>query len=369
MNHEFTETIATILRKNFGLKGDELLETSPIISYLNIKTRSASRDSKARGSFANIYAVYVLVEDYVTRQFHRRSGYSKYEGAKFSDLFIRQRDLPFGGKLQNHGLNSRMNEEFKKYFPTIDSPMIIRDVGTQRYWINESMLRIKFKGQKINLAESILQIVNAYVEAKQSSFNRFIEQCDQLSKLTTESGVSEISAFVEDLLKPNVDARLFEIVSYAILKSEYGTQTIWIGAEEDSVREEYLSLFKTGRTNANDGGIDFVMKPIGRFFQVTETLDVHKYFLDIDKVQHFPITFVVKTEDPVERILKSIRDGAETRFPIDVVVEKYMAAIEEVINLPKLRSELHKVIARGDAAQLIGEIVLHSKVEFNFVDD
>ncbi len=27
-----------------------------------------------------------------------------------------------------------------------------------------------------------------------------------------------------------------------------------------------LQLYKTGRTNANDGGIDFVMRPIGRFF-------------------------------------------------------------------------------------------------------
>ena len=50
-------------------------------------------------------------------------------------------------------------------------------------------------------------------------------------------------------------------------------------------------LYKTGRTNANDGGIDFVMRPLGRFFQVTETVDVNKYFLDIDKIQRFPLTF------------------------------------------------------------------------------
>jgi len=46
------------------------------------------------------------------------------------------------------------------------------------------------------------------------------------------------------------------------------------------VKEDFLILYKTGRTNANDVGIDFVMKPLGRFFQVTETLDVRKYFLD-----------------------------------------------------------------------------------------
>ena len=30
---------------------------------------------------------------------------------------------------------------------------------------------------------------------------------------------------------------------------------------------------KNGRTNENDGGIDFVVRPLGRFFQITETLD------------------------------------------------------------------------------------------------
>jgi len=44
------------------------------------------------------------------------------------------------------------------------------------------------------------------------------------------------------------------------------------------VEEDNLELYKTGRTNANDGGIDFVMKPLGRFFQVTETTDVKNTF-------------------------------------------------------------------------------------------
>jgi hypothetical protein len=65
-----------------------------------------------------------------------------------------------------------------------------------------------------------------------------------------------------------------------------------------------LKLYKTGRTNANDGGIDFVMKPLGRFFQVTETLDFKKYFLDIDKIQKYPVTFVIKSVEGVELLKK-----------------------------------------------------------------
>ena len=95
-----------------------------------------------------------------------------------------------------------------------------------------------------------------------------------------------------------MDARVFEIVSYAILKEHYGAQSVFWGWELESIHEEGLVLYKTGRTNANDGGIDFVMRPLGRFFQVTETVDVRKYFLDIDKVQRFPLTFVSSRMTP-----------------------------------------------------------------------
>lgn len=74
-------------------------------------------------------------------------------------------------------------------------------------------------------------------------------------------------------------------MSYSILKFYYHDQTVYFGFDLDGLQEENLHLYKTGRTNANDGGIDFVMRPLGRFFQVTETLNVNKYFLDIDKIE------------------------------------------------------------------------------------
>lgn len=85
---------------------------------------------------------------------------------------------------------------------------------------------------------------------------------------------NEIKDFILELLAPNVDARIFEIVSFSILKYFFNDQSIFWGFEIDKLEEENLKLYKTGRTNANDGGIDFVMKPLGRFFQVTETLDL-----------------------------------------------------------------------------------------------
>ena len=47
------------------------------------------------------------------------------------------------------------------------------------------------------------------------------------------------------------------------------------------------------------------------FFQVTETLDVRKYILDIEKVEKYPITFVVKSLESIENTKYKIRSGAE----------------------------------------------------------
>lgn len=80
-------------------RGNNILQSSEIIQYLNIKTKAANRGSKLRAGFANHYGIYVLIEDYLNGGFDSSTGYSDYEGAKFSDLFRRQRELPFGSKL------------------------------------------------------------------------------------------------------------------------------------------------------------------------------------------------------------------------------------------------------------------------------
>ena len=115
--HEFTPIIKEILFDEFGSTATEIFEKSLLIQYLNEKTVSASRGSKSRASFANIYALYVLIEDYIQRGFHISGNYEDAEGAMFSQLLQRQRELPFGSKLQNHALNHRLNQEFIKYFP------------------------------------------------------------------------------------------------------------------------------------------------------------------------------------------------------------------------------------------------------------
>ena len=367
MEHIFTANIKTILQQHFGKESEDIFNKSQLIQYLNFKTRSANKGSKARSSFANLYAIYVILEDYIANGYDKQNGYADYEGAAFVKLFTRQRALPFGSKLQNHALNNRMNAEFQKYFPTTTFIPILRNLETNRYWINEHLLKVKISETTYNLANVIVEIIDEYIKTKQDAFQRFIKILEEFQEIE-KSEPEKVIGFIGSLLAPNVDARLFEIVSYSILKYYYHDQHIYWGYEMDKLNKENLQLFKTGRTNANDGGIDFVMRPLGRFFQVTETLDFKKYFLDIDKIQKFPITFVIKSDEPTMDILEKIKDNARKIYLVTAIIDKYMACIEEVINITTLNQRFAYSIQLGYLKNILNEIITQSKVEFNYTD-
>jgi hypothetical protein len=365
MKHSFTDNIKTILRREFGKNAEFVFEKSLLIQYLNEKTRSANKSSKARGSFASLYAIYVIVEDYLSKGFHQKGDYTQYEGAIFNTLFTRQRELPFGSKLQNHALNNRTNSEFQKYFPNTEFIPILRNFESNRYWINENLLKIYVGKKTFNIAKAVIEILDEYIQAKQDAFQHFIKSCEELQKIENSTSC-KIEEYIIGLLAPNVDARLFEITSYSILKYYYHDQHIYWGFETDKLNKENLKLYKTGRTNANDGGIDFVMRPLGRFFQVTETLDFKKYFLDIDKIQKYPVSFVIKSMDSTQEILQKIRANAQKTYSIKAIVYKYMDCIEEIINIPTLTVRFKEAVKQGYLNKILDEIVIQSKVEFNY---
>lgn len=269
--------------------------------------------------------------------------------------------------MQNHALNARVNDEFRKFFPELEKQPIVRDVRTRRYWIQEDLLIVELNDVSVNITAIVKEVIDEYVATKRAAFEDFLDTCRQISEFGVDDPQQAID-FVSSQLQANVDARVFEIVSYAVLKAKYLSQTVWIGAGKDDVNEEALRLYKTGRTNANDGGIDFVLKPLGRFFQVTETVDAGKYFLDIDKVQRFPITFVVKSDQRSEEILASIRTQARNRYLIDAVVDSYMASVEEIINIPDLLNAFQGIVERKQLADVMQDIIIQSKVEFNYQD-
>ena len=69
MENQFTDTINEILHNHFGDTAPEIFEKSQLLQYIELKTRSANKVAKARGSFANLYAIYVVVEDYIAKGF------------------------------------------------------------------------------------------------------------------------------------------------------------------------------------------------------------------------------------------------------------------------------------------------------------
>lgn len=360
----FTHIILKTLGRHFGKQAETVFKNSDLLQYLDKNTTSANKGSKSRGSFACLYSIYVLVEDYINKGFgSSEKDYAKYEGASYSALMKRQRELPFGAKLQNHALNSRTNGEFEKFFPTAEQIPIVRNLSTQRYWINESLLTVKIGNDILNIAPAVIEIIDKYVETKQNAFKNFISQCKKLQK-AQDINASDTLGFLSSLMTPNMDARLFEIVSFAILKRVYADKAIYWGFEKNNLRRESLKLYKTGRTNANDGGIDFVMKPLGRFFQATETLDFKKYFLDIEKLEHYPVTFVVKSNDGIATIMSKIRDNARKTYSIESVINEYMNCIEEIINLNILSGMLERMDANS-LKDVLDEIIKQSKVEFN----
>jgi len=363
MEHTFTLKIKEILEKYFGDESEDIFEKSTLMKYINFKTLSVNRGSKSRSCFNVLYSIYTLIEDYLAKNYDTRDDYSIYQGARFTDLWNRAKSLPFGDKIQNHYFNNRTNHEFKNYDDT--HIPILHDTKTKRYWINEHLLKINVGKNIFNISKAIIEIIDEYSNAKHISFDLFISSCKELKKIEKTSP-KDVEEFIIGLIAPNVDARLFEIVSYAILKYFYHDQNIIWGYDMESLKEEKLILYKTGRTNANDGGIDFVMKPLGRFFQVTETLDFKKYFLDIDKIQKYPITFVIKSDEMVTKLLANIKANADKTYAIQTIVDKYMACIEEVINIPILRERFVEAIQQGYLKLILDEIILQSKVEFNY---
>ena len=337
-----------------------------LLQYLDKKTQSVDKSSKARGSFANLYAIYVLVEDYIKNGYMSSlKRYCEYTGMMFTDALARTRELPFGEKLQNHALNSRCNDEFKKFFvsETTEIP-IKRNLDTGRYWINERLLEVQISPTDVvNIAPLCIEIIDKYVELKMKRFSSFFEDLNAL-KNTVLSNPQKSVNFISETLKPNSDARIFEIVSYVIIKYHFIDQTIKYTLD-GIVQEVPLTVFKVGRTNANDGGIDYIMKPLGRIFQVTEILDFKKYFLDIDKLIHYPITFVIKQDITPQEALRRIKQEASDKYSDINVLNQYISCFEEIITIPTLKAMLESNISKGYLPDMVDELITQCKVEYN----
>lgn len=350
------EFIETILKSEHPENYAAIYNGSLLIQYLDKKMKAVHGNSKTRRSLANIYAIYSILYFYKNDFYSNPEKYKAFEGYEYTKLFYFYRGLYGGSKLQNHALNSRVNGEFKNKFPSIENDLIIINDG--KYLIHIDYLYV----EGTDISKTACKIIEKYIDLIMTKDNALIGVLKNLTELTDYDKKKET---INNLLTEDAEARIFEIISFAILKNHYKNTKIYLGYSLQEINEYYLELFKTGRTNANDGGIDFVMRPIGRFFQVTEVNTYDKYLLDIDKVMHFPVTFVIKTSRSTIEIRREIDDYILTRSSgMKVVEDRYRDAIEEIITINELKKWTSE-LGNDEIDSLIRDIDIYYKLEMN----
>lgn len=348
--------IKDILSEDYPKEYQQVYDNSLLLQYLDKKMKAVHGNSKTRRSLANIYAIYSILYFYQSDFYNQPEKYRQFGGYDYMRLFNYYRGLYGGSKLQNHALNSRVNGEFKNKFPDIANDLIIIDNG--KYLLHIDYLYVN----KHDISKTCCRVIEKYVELLMAKDHALINILQKMEALTD---YREKKEQLNALLTEDAEARIFEIISYAILKNHYKNIKVYFGYSMDTIQEEELQLFKTGRTNANDGGIDFVMRPVGRFFQVTEVNSYDKYLLDIDKVMHFPITFVIKTKNVKARVLRELDDYIAVRSSgMRVIEERYRKAIEEIITINELQQWTYD-LDNDDIDGILRDIDIYYKLEMN----
>ncbi|MCI9353874.1 MAG: restriction endonuclease [Firmicutes bacterium] len=350
------EFILKILKKDFPECFQNIYDNSLLLQYLDKKMKAVHGNAKSRKSLASIYAIYSILYYYKKDFYNNSNEYKQFSGYDYKSLLDFCHRLYGGTKLQNHALNSRVNGEFRNKFPNATNDLIINNNG--KYLLHIDYLYVN----KYDISKTCCKIIEKYIkllEEKDKTLFQILEEIYSLKSYT------EKKKCICKLLSEDAEARIFEIISYVILKNHYKNKKVYFGYSLDNIYEKKLQLYKTGRTNANDGGIDFVMRPIGRFFQVTEVNNYDKYFLDIDKVMHFPITFVIKTKASKEDILQELKTYINKRSNGMIVIkQRYDKAIEEIITINELYLWIEELKDK-DIDNIIRDIDIYYKLEMN----
>lgn len=353
--------IKDILVKYYGNRYETFFEKSDLFKYLDLKTSAIFGNAKTRKSLGNIYAIYSILHFYLEDGFYDNPDiYRNFDGYEFTKLLSFCRSQYGGEKIQNHALNSRLNLEFDNKTASKENKgkyIVVQNQG--KYLLHIDYLYVDGE----DISKAVVEIIDKYVDLLQKKDINLIER---LEKLSQEQNIDVIKNDIEALLTDDSEARVFEIISYAILKNYYKNNKVFIGYSKDELEERYLTLYKTGRTNANDGGIDFVMKPLGRFFQVTEVGNYDKYFLDIEKVLHFPITFVIKTLKNKETIQDEFNSYIMKKSGgMKAIINRYEQAIEEIITINELK-QWYNELNNSEIKNILNDIIQYYKIEMNF---
>ena len=70
-----------------------------------------------------------------------------------------------------------------------------------------------------------------------------------------------------------------------------------------------------------------------------------------------------------QTLKESIRSQAVSKYKVEAVVEAYMKCVEDVVNIPALLDSFEHVISSGKLMSVMHEIIVQSKVEFNYSEE
>ncbi len=210
--------IAEILRSEFPNDFQKIYDGSPLLQYLDQKMKAVHGNSKTRRNLANIYAIYSILHFYQEEFYEAQDRYREFEGYEYTKLLKFCRSLYGGYKIQNHALNSRVNGEFHNKTKDTNNDLIIINNG--KYLIHICYLYVEGH----DISKATCKIITKYIDIISE---KDAELLHILEKLKMTFNYSEKKSKLITLLTEDTEARIFEIISYAILKSHYSNITVF----------------------------------------------------------------------------------------------------------------------------------------------
>lgn len=349
------EHIASFLNTRNDILINSFFKKSLLLQYLNLKMNYID-NKKARRSLGIIYSLYALLVFYNEDFYNRPTTYKSFNGYRFTKIANFYKLLYGGKKLQNHSLNYRINFEFRNKVAPFNNNLIISNDG--KYLIHIDYLYVN----NLDIARLSISIIEEYITLLKYNDIKLFEEINDLILLKSST---DKKIKLKQLINENSDARFFEIISYSILKNYYRTKQLYFGFSLNNLKKESLKLYKIGTVHQNDRGIDFIMKPLGKIFQVTTDYNFDKYILDLDKLNYYPTTFVIRTNETSEKLKQVFNAYINKKASgMEVLIKKYSNAIEDIITTNELKDYLD-ILNITSINNILADIKCFYTKEFN----
>ena len=250
--------IKKILKETFPNEYQTVYDESLLLQYLDKKMRAVHGDSKTRRSLASIYAIYSILHFYQDDFFNQPDKYREFDGYDYMRLFTFYRSLYGGSKLQNLALNSRVNGEFRNKFPNSTNDLIV--VNNGKYMLHIDYLYIK----EIDISKMCCKVIEKYVELLMTKDHALLNTLQTMQQLTD---YSEKKEKINALLTEDAEARIFEIISYAILKNHYSNIKCILDTVLKLLRKKNYNYLKQGEQTQMMGALILLCALLVVFFK------------------------------------------------------------------------------------------------------